>query len=75
MGVTMGNDVTRLSVNINRETAQFIRSVAAYRKISFTEVIRRAISVYKLIEDETLAGNEINIIDNTTNKIRVVVLE
>lgn len=43
---------TRLSVNINDETEAALRELAARRGTSVTEIVRRAVSVYKLVEDE-----------------------
>jgi predicted DNA-binding helix-hairpin-helix protein len=43
---------TRLSVNINDETAEALKELAARRGTTVTEVVRRAVSVYKFVEDE-----------------------
>lgn len=42
----------RLSVNINEETEQALKELAARRDTTVTEIIRRAVSVYKFVEDE-----------------------
>lgn len=42
----------RLSVNINDETAQALKEMAARRQTTVTEIIRRAVSMYKFVEDE-----------------------
>ena len=42
----------RLSVNINDETAQALNELAARRQTTVTEIIRRAVSMYKFVEDE-----------------------
>jgi hypothetical protein len=52
---------TRLSVNMNDQTTADVKELAARRQISVTEVIRRAVSVYKFIEDENAAGSTIRI--------------
>lgn len=49
---------TRLSVNINDETAAALKAMAANRQTTVTEIIRRAVSVYKFIEDEVVDGNK-----------------
>lgn len=48
--------VTKLNVNINDETAAALKDLADRRQITVTEVVRRAVSVYKFIEDEVGDG-------------------
>ncbi len=59
---------TRLSVNINKETADTLREITGRRGISYTEAIRRAVAIYKLIEEETQKGNRIQIDDGRRTK-------
>jgi hypothetical protein len=54
-------DHTRLSININQESAAALKEITERRGISYTEAIRRAIAIYKLIEDEVASGNKIQI--------------
>lgn len=42
----------RLSVNINDETAEALKELASRRQTTVTEIIRRAVSMYKFVEDE-----------------------
>jgi predicted transcriptional regulator len=49
---------TRLSVNINDETAEALKSLAARRQTTVTEIVRRAVSVYKFVEDEVVDGDK-----------------
>jgi hypothetical protein len=49
---------TRLNVNINDETAAALRELAARRQTTVTEIVRRAVSVYKFVEDEVVDGNK-----------------
>jgi hypothetical protein len=58
--------LVRLNVNLNAETAAALRELAEERDISFTEAVRRAISVYKYMNDEKQAGRHIQ----TTNADR-----
>jgi hypothetical protein len=53
------NDLTRLSINLNAETADALRKIAARRGISYTEAVRRAIAVYTFIDDEVQGGAKI----------------
>lgn len=52
-------ELTRLSVNLNEETAEALREIADSRGISFTEAVRRSIGVYKAALDEVDAGRVI----------------
>ncbi|OHV27753.1 MULTISPECIES: ribbon-helix-helix protein, CopG family [Pseudofrankia] len=65
-------DATRLSVNINQESAAALKEITERRGISNTEAIRRAIAIYKLIEEETANGNKIQIKDGKT--VREIVM-
>ena len=49
---------TRLNVNINDETAAALRELAARRETTVTEIVRRAVSVYKFVEDEVVDGKK-----------------
>jgi hypothetical protein len=49
---------TRLNVNINDETAAALRELADRRQTTVTEIVRRAVSVYKFVEDEVVDGNK-----------------
>lgn len=50
--------LTRLSVNLNRETADALLAIARETGLSVTEVMRRSIAVYKYVSDEQNAGRE-----------------
>ena len=49
---------TRLNVNINDETAAALQELASRRQTTVTEVVRRAVSIYKFIEDEVMDGDK-----------------
>lgn len=49
---------TRLNVNINDETAAALRALAERRSTTITEIVRRSISLYKFVEDETVDGDK-----------------
>jgi len=66
--------ITRLNVNLNAETADALKEIAEHRGISFTEAVRRAISVYKFIDDETQEGHRIQTVDPERNQVRELVL-
>lgn len=51
--------VSRLSVNINEDTANAIREIKASEGISATETIRRAVSFYRYLLDCRDVGDRI----------------
>ncbi|MGA4850870.1 hypothetical protein ACOBQB_33225 [Streptomyces sp. G5(2025)] len=51
--------ITRLSVNINEDTAAKLRWYKEHKGISITETVRRAIALLELVEKETAKGNEV----------------
>ncbi|GHG65948.1 CopG family transcriptional regulator [Streptomyces griseocarneus] len=51
--------VTRLSVNINAETAAKLRWYKDHKGISITETVRRAVALLDLVERETANGSEV----------------
>ena len=53
----------RLSVNINDETAAALEQLARIRQTTVTKIVRRAVSVYKFIEDETAKGKTLQLAD------------
>ncbi|HTO23440.1 MAG TPA: ribbon-helix-helix protein, CopG family [Spirochaetia bacterium] len=48
----------RLSVNVAFDVAAAIEELAARHEVSITEVIRRAVSAYKYVDDTRAAGGE-----------------
>ncbi len=53
---------SRLSVNINHDTAAALRQMAQERGISVTEAVRRAVAIAKFVEDETRRGHRIQVV-------------
>ena len=70
-GVDTG--IVRLNVNLNAETAAALRKIADDRDISFTEAVRRAISVYDYIDNETKAGRRVQTTDQDRTNVRELV--
>jgi len=64
----------RLSVNLSFETAETFRELIARKGMSITEGIRRAIAVWKFIEDEKSRGNEIAVIEQDDTVRKVILL-
>lgn len=68
------SEVVRLSVNLNHETAAALKDLAKDQGLSMTEVMRRAISVYKFVIDERDAGRKIHTMDQDGRNVREMVM-
>ena len=49
----------RLSVNINEETEEALRELAKRRQTTVTEIVRRAVGVYKYVDDEVIEPKKV----------------
>lgn len=67
-------DLTRLTVNLNHETADALKGFAERQDISLTEAVRRAIALLKFIDDERNAGRKIQTMDSDGKNKRELVL-
>lgn len=61
-------DLIRLSVNLNLETAAALREFADRRGLSFTESIRRVISIASYLENEISEGRKVQVVDERRRK-------
>ena len=68
------NRFVRLSVNLSYETADIFRALIERKGLSISEGIRRAIAVWKFIEDEKAHGNQIAVIEQDESVRKVVLL-
>lgn len=57
----------RLSVNVSTATARSLRDMAKAKMTTITDVIRRAVAVLKLLEEEQDAGAEIHLVRTDKN--------
>lgn len=64
---------TRLSVNVTLDVADAIRSITRRKGISATEGVRRAIAIWKLVEDAVEDGGTVQVV-SSTGKARELVL-
>jgi Ribbon-helix-helix protein, copG family len=64
----------RLSVNLSFETAEIFKTLIERKGLSISEGIRRAIAVWKFLEDEKSRGNEIAVIEPDESVRKVVLL-
>ncbi len=69
-------DVVRLSINLAPDVATALKDLASARGLSITEAVRRAIAVWKFVEDERARGHRLAVVesDGKTERIREVVL-
>lgn len=54
---------TRLNVNVNDATAAALRDLAAEEGTTVTEIVRRAVSVYKFFDDARDQNKTIQLVD------------
>ncbi len=64
----------RLSVNLSVESAETLRGLIRRKGLTITEGIRRAIAVWKFVEDESSKGNQIAVIERDGSIRKVVLL-
>ncbi|MFB2556154.1 ribbon-helix-helix protein, CopG family [Herbiconiux liangxiaofengii] len=64
----------RLNVNLNEEAAAAIKQIADERDISVTEAIRRAISLFSYVDDETRKGRRLQTTNPDRSDVREIVL-
>lgn len=67
--------MVRLNVNLNQETAEALKEIASEHNVSYTEAVRRAITVLKFIEDEQAQGRKVQTMDpNEKNKRELILM-
>jgi hypothetical protein len=59
----VSDPTVRLSINLSPETAGNFKAVCERKGLTITEGIRRAITVWKFIDDEGAAGNQLAVIE------------
>jgi len=67
-------ELVRLSVNMNPETAEALKQFAASKHLSYTEAVRRAIAIAKYISDEVSEGRKVQTVDENRKDIRELIL-
>jgi hypothetical protein len=75
MSAIAEQQLVRLNVNMNEKTALELREVAKSDGISITEVVRRAIALYRYVRAETKKGRVLQIMDKDgTNRSEIVLM-
>lgn len=64
----------RLSINLSVESAETLKALIRRKGFTITEGIRRAIAVWKFVEDETSKGNQIAVIEHDGSIRKVILL-
>jgi hypothetical protein len=72
--VRMTNELVRLNVNLNQPTADALKVIAVRDGITFTEAIRRAISLLSFVESEVDAGRVVQTQNSDGTRRRELVL-
>jgi predicted transcriptional regulator len=63
----------KISVNLSKEVVNALRQMASTDNVTMTEVLRRAISTQKFLEDAQQEGKAILLRDEATNSTERVV--
>jgi hypothetical protein len=63
---------TRMAINLNPDAADFLSKVTREQGITYTEAVRRALAIYKLVMDEIAEGHHVQLYDG--QKTREIVL-
>lgn len=67
--------LVRLNINVNADTASVFNRITTDKGITYTEAVRRALSVYAYINSEVSQGRRLLTTDpDGTNKREVVLL-
>jgi len=64
----------RLSVNLGSETADIFKELIERKGLSITEGVRRAIAIWKFLEDEKSLGNQIAVVEPDESVRKVILL-
>lgn len=74
MSPALQEQLVRLNVNMNRETANALKELKNQEGLSLTETVRRAIAVYKYVYDEVKKGRVVQTMDKDGKNRREIVL-
>lgn len=71
---TTTTGLTRLTVNLNPESAADLKHLADRHGRSFTETVRRMISVARFLDDELENNRVLQVVDRERNEVRELVI-
>jgi hypothetical protein len=62
----------RLSINLSSSAMTALRELSLRKGTSVTEMVRRAIALLKLVEDAEQEGQEVQVYDPKSDKVRTI---
>ncbi|WP_251091378.1 ribbon-helix-helix protein, CopG family [Streptomyces sp. Caat 7-52] len=71
---TASKEFTRLSVNINDDTAEALKRLKREKGISITEAVRRAVALYDLVDRETGDSGKLQIVGDDASVREILLL-
>lgn len=71
----MSAESVRLSVNLSVKSAESITDLMDRKDVKLTEAVRRAIAVWKFVEDEVAAGNQLAVVEPDGTVRRLTLLD
>ncbi len=69
----MGAGYQKISVNLSTQVLSALREMAAQEAVTLTEILRRAISTHKFVEEVQHEGKSIYVHDPETNQSERVI--
>jgi len=68
-GAATEGDTRKISMNLTIEVFEFLRKAASRENVTMTEIFRRALSVWRLIDDAQREGKTILLRDGKTKEV------
>jgi hypothetical protein len=71
---TPEDKIVRLNVNLSTEVADALRQTTRRNGLTLTEGVRRAVSIWKLLDDAARRGERIEVVDPESGRTRELIL-
>jgi hypothetical protein len=71
----MGTGYTKISVNLSDEVLAALRELSARDNVTMTEVLRRAISTFKFLQDAQRDGKSVLLRDPQTKETERIIFQ
>ena len=69
----MPNRYHKISANLSDEVLEVLKEIAERKNVTLTEVLRRAVSVFKVVDDALNEGQQVLLRDSKTKKVERVI--
>jgi hypothetical protein len=69
----LAGDYQKISVNMSKEVLDFLREMSVRDNVTMTEILRRALSTWRIIDQSQREGKAILIRDAETNETERIV--